>query len=65
MKDVMLFFLSLMLTALGLVVAVATGFWWVVWLIAFSDDVCGRSWRYRIIWILEERRETKTAVKSS
>lgn len=35
MKDVMLFFLSLMLTALGLVVAVATVFWWAVWLIAF------------------------------
>ena len=35
MKDVMLFFLSLMLTALGLVVALATVFWWVVWLIAF------------------------------
>ena len=35
MKDVMLFFLSLMLTALGLVVAVTTVFWWVVWLIAF------------------------------
>lgn len=35
MKDVMLFFLSLKLTALGLVVAVATVFWWAVWLIAF------------------------------
>lgn len=35
MKDVMLFFLSLMLTALGLVVAVATVFWWAVCLIAF------------------------------
>lgn len=28
MKDVMLFFLSLMLTTLGLFVAVATVFWW-------------------------------------
>lgn len=35
MKDAMLFFLSLMLTALGLVVAVVTVFWWAVWLIAF------------------------------
>lgn len=35
MKDVLLFFLFLILAALGLVVAVATVFWWAVWLIAF------------------------------
>lgn len=41
MKDVMLFFLSLMLTVLGLVVAVATVFWWAVWLIAFPTMYVG------------------------
>jgi hypothetical protein len=35
MKDVLLFFLFLILAALGLAVAVATVFWWAVWLIAF------------------------------
>lgn len=35
MKDVMLFFLFLILIALGLVGAMATVYWWAVWLIAF------------------------------
>lgn len=39
MKDVMLFFLSLMLTALGLVVAVATVFWWALLALSHHMDL--------------------------